>query len=66
MRCTNCGWENPDGQQYCEKCNSPLSNNVGRNYAEAYSRRTVNENNAYQELRATVRERNEEGITSPN
>lgn len=66
MRCTNCGWENPDGQQYCEKCNSPLSNNVGRNYAEAYSLRTVNENNAYQELRATVRERNEEGITCPN
>ena len=25
MRCTNCGWENPDGAQRCEKCNSPLA-----------------------------------------
>ena len=24
MRCNNCGWENPDGAQRCEKCNSPL------------------------------------------
>lgn len=24
MRCTNCGWENPEGAQRCEKCNSPL------------------------------------------
>ncbi|MBR0531065.1 MAG: zinc ribbon domain-containing protein [Bacteroidales bacterium] len=25
MRCTNCGWENPEGAQRCEKCNSPLA-----------------------------------------
>lgn len=24
MRCNNCGWENPDGSQKCEKCNAPL------------------------------------------
>lgn len=24
MRCNNCGWENPDGNQKCEKCNAPL------------------------------------------
>ena len=24
MRCNNCGWENPDGAQRCEKCNSLL------------------------------------------
>lgn len=31
MRCTNCGWENPDNFSECEKCGSPLSksNNVG-------------------------------------
>lgn len=25
MRCNNCGWENPDGSQKCEKCNAPFS-----------------------------------------
>ncbi len=25
MRCDNCGWENPDTNTRCEKCNSPLS-----------------------------------------
>lgn len=24
MRCNNCGWDNPDGNQRCEKCNAPL------------------------------------------
>lgn len=24
MRCNYCGWENPDGNQRCEKCNAPL------------------------------------------
>lgn len=24
MRCNQCGWENPDGSQKCEKCNAPL------------------------------------------
>ena len=28
MRCNNCGWENPDGNQKCEKCNAPLQGGV--------------------------------------
>ncbi len=24
MRCKNCGWENPQGREKCEKCNAPL------------------------------------------
>ena len=28
MRCTNCGWENPEGAQRCEKCNSPLASDI--------------------------------------
>ena len=24
MRCINCGWNNPDGLQRCQKCNQPL------------------------------------------
>jgi len=36
MRCTNCGWnDNPDGQENCVKCNTPLtaatSNNIIQN-----------------------------------
>ena len=25
MICTNCGWDNPDGLNFCQKCNGPLS-----------------------------------------
>ncbi len=25
MRCNNCGWENPNTNTHCEKCNAPLS-----------------------------------------
>ncbi len=28
MRCNNCGWENPAGNQKCEKCNAPLSGSM--------------------------------------
>lgn len=28
MRCTNCGWENPENAARCEKCNSPLDGPV--------------------------------------
>lgn len=24
MRCTNCGWSNPDDLKFCQKCNEPL------------------------------------------
>lgn len=31
MRCYNCGWDNPDEVQRCEKCNVPIiSNNPGK------------------------------------
>ena len=25
MRCKNCGWDNPEGNVICEKCNAPIS-----------------------------------------
>jgi len=25
MRCKNCGWDNPEGNSKCEKCNAPMS-----------------------------------------
>ena len=25
IKCNNCGWTNPDGLSYCQKCNSPLA-----------------------------------------
>lgn len=56
MRCTNCGWENPANQPYCEKCNSPLSHPDMRGYeaADVYSRRTVNDQISHQAIRPTV------------
>lgn len=30
MRCMNCGWENPDNLQKCEKCNSPLESHMAQ------------------------------------
>lgn len=30
MRCPNCGWENPDNNAKCEKCNTPLK--AGNSY----------------------------------
>jgi RNA polymerase subunit RPABC4/transcription elongation factor Spt4 len=29
MRCKNCGWENPQGKERCEKCNAPLHSEQG-------------------------------------
>ena len=28
MRCSNCGWNNPDGVDKCQKCNQPLAKEV--------------------------------------
>jgi ssDNA-binding Zn-finger/Zn-ribbon topoisomerase 1 len=28
MRCENCGWDNPEGNVRCEKCNVPLNNSM--------------------------------------
>lgn len=37
MRCKNCGWENPDGNQKCEKCNTPLLGGVSSQNEEVHS-----------------------------
>ena len=28
MRCKNCGWNNPAGNEKCEKCNAPLAGSM--------------------------------------
>lgn len=35
MRCNNCGWENPDTNTRCEKCNAPLSGGASNQPAYA-------------------------------
>ena len=37
MRCNNCGWENPDGSQKCEKCNAPLQGGASNQNFDAHS-----------------------------
>lgn len=37
MRCNNCGWENPDGNQKCEKCNAPLQGGVSNQNFDLHS-----------------------------
>ena len=44
MKCRNCGWDNPQGNAKCEKCNAPLSDYMSnervtqyRNEPAAYS-----------------------------
>lgn len=41
MRCNNCGWENPNGNQKCEKCNAPLQSGVSSQRFDVHS--TINE-----------------------
>jgi len=43
MRCNNCGWENPDGSQKCEKCNAPLQGGVVSNPQVDYGHSTIRE-----------------------
>lgn len=61
MRCKNCGWENPDGSQKCERCSSPLDS-AAPSGAESQNRYRQSE--ASQNLRSTVREA--AGNYSPN
>lgn len=50
MRCNNCGWENPSGNQKCEKCNAPLSGSmIGNNDEVQRKYHSVSE-----ELKGTV------------
>lgn len=37
MRCNNCGWENPDGNQKCEKCNAPLQGGASPSNFDVHS-----------------------------
>lgn len=32
MRCNNCGWENPNENQFCEKCDAPLQSGVSSGF----------------------------------
>lgn len=32
MRCSNCGWGNPDGNSKCEKCNAPMGGAGGQDF----------------------------------
>ena len=36
MRCKNCGWDNPDGNMSCEKCNAPIGGYMEENRAQNY------------------------------
>ena len=51
MRCRNCGWQNPDGANKCEKCNAPLQGSMVENVVEASRSSAPAEN-----LRSTLRE----------
>lgn len=37
MRCKNCGWENPEANRKCEKCNAPLSGSIMESSSKHYS-----------------------------
>lgn len=46
MRCNNCGWDNPDTNTHCEKCNAPLAGAAQVNHPHieaAPLNKTVNE-----------------------
>ena len=55
MRCTNCGWDNPNTHTQCEKCGSPLTgaqpvNNYGAApVADAFAK-TVNEGQVFNDV----------------
>ena len=53
MRCRNCGWDNPDTQTICEKCNSPLEPTGGNPY-QNYSQSAAEQPQSG--MRSTVRE----------
>lgn len=49
MRCSNCGWENPDGIAKCEKCDAPLQGGTsnGNNGSGLHS--TIREDDPFKE-----------------
>lgn len=46
MRCNNCGWENPDGNTKCEKCNAPLQGG-GASFQNSGLHSTIRENEPF-------------------
>ncbi len=58
MRCKNCGWENAEGSQNCEKCNAPLHGAM-TDYANVYDRQHAAQHGHHshdEQLKATVRD----------
>lgn len=49
MRCSNCGWENPDGSAVCEKCNAPLQGGASKNNNVSELHSTIRENVPFEE-----------------
>ena len=45
MRCTNCGWDNPDENVKCEKCDAPLGGNrsIGNDGGSTILGKTIRE-----------------------
>lgn len=58
MRCEFCGWDNPQGQNKCEKCNKPLAaeSPVGNKPKTSGPVQSNSQSAESQNLRATVRE----------
>ncbi len=64
MRCNNCGWDNPDSLDRCQKCNQPLFNigdvNPRATMMDVNPRSTMLETNP----RATMAETNSQDLQS--
>ena len=61
MRCKNCGWDNPNGNAKCEKCNALLDSAVSDNRTPHYR----NAQDEYATPRATVASCSQEDHTMP-
>jgi len=46
MRCNNCGWENPNGNQTCEKCGAPLQGGASAQNLDVHS--TIRESKPFE------------------
>ena len=57
MRCNNCGWNNPEGTNRCEKCNAPLSGSM----VQEPSNSPQGNNNAKENISETVQGKKAEG-----
>ena len=67
MRCSNCGWENPDGNTKCEKCGTPLSEAVRNVVSNKTARENVsNQNQQAAPLHKTVCESSAFPDVTPN